>query len=72
VNVGQLQEALPKGGNVSPAILAKLDLAQVYKGKNPVVKILGTGEVTSKFVISDCIISQSAKEKIEKAGGTIK
>jgi large subunit ribosomal protein L15 len=72
VNVGQLEKVLPTGGNVYPALLAKLGLAQVYKGKNPVVKILGTGEVAKKFVISNCIVSKSAKEKIEKAGGTIK
>ena len=34
------------------------------------VKILGNGEVKSKIDITATVFSQSAKEKIEKAGGT--
>ena len=34
------------------------------------VKILATGEVTKKFVIKASAFSGSAKEKLEKAGGT--
>lgn len=37
-----------------------------------VVKILGNGEIKKKIVIKDLPVSQSAKEKIQKAGGTIK
>jgi large subunit ribosomal protein L15 len=36
------------------------------------VKILGTGELKSKFQVEVNAISQSAKEKIEAAGGSIK
>jgi large subunit ribosomal protein L15 len=35
------------------------------------VKILGTGELTKKLTITGCEISKSAREKIEKAGGTV-
>ena len=35
------------------------------------VKLLGTGELTKKLTVSGCSFSASAKEKIEKAGGTI-
>ena len=72
VNVGQLAEIFPQGGNVTPALIAKAGLAEVYKGKNPVVKILGTGEITKKITVSGCKVSASAKTKIEKAGGAIK
>jgi len=34
------------------------------------VKILGEGELTKKFTIKATAFSASAKEKIEKAGGT--
>ncbi len=35
------------------------------------VKILGDGEITKAFKISGCYISESAKEKVTKAGGSI-
>jgi hypothetical protein len=35
------------------------------------VKILGVGEITKKFTLTANAISASAKEKLEKAGGTI-
>ena len=34
------------------------------------VKILGEGELTKKLVVKASAFSASAKEKIEKAGGT--
>ena len=34
-------------------------------------KILGTGEVTKKFSLKVNAVSASAKEKLEKAGGSI-
>lgn len=42
--------------------------------KNPRdgVKILGHGELTKKLTVEACDFSQSAKEKIEKAGGVCK
>ncbi|MFA5623077.1 MAG: 50S ribosomal protein L15 [Candidatus Dojkabacteria bacterium] len=36
------------------------------------VKILGSGEISKKIVIEGIPASQTAKEKVEKAGGTIK
>ncbi len=38
----------------------------------PKIKILGRGKLTKKLIIEGCEMSKSAKEKIEKAGGTIK
>ena len=35
------------------------------------VKVLGTGDITKKLTVDVDRISASAKEKIEKAGGTI-
>ena len=35
------------------------------------LKILGTGEIKSKINIKTDLISKSAKEKLEKLGGTV-
>jgi len=43
----------------------------MIKGRFDSVKILGTGEITKKFVLKNILISKTAKEKIETAGGSI-
>lgn len=60
------------GAIVSPTTLFEKGLVRRVGGKMPAVKILGTGEVTVKISVVDCITSKTAKEKIEKAGGSIK
>jgi len=35
------------------------------------VKILGDGEVTKKFVVKHLLVSRTAREKIEAAGGSV-
>lgn len=57
---------------VSPASLLKKKLITKISGQLPVVKILSTGELDKKVVIVNCLTSQSAKDKVEKAGGKIK
>ena len=36
------------------------------------VKVLGNGEITKKLTVEVDKVSASAKEKIEKAGGSVK
>ena len=54
----------------------KLAIAQILKENGLIrsalkpVKILGNGDIKSKIDITATVFSQSAKEKIEKAGGT--
>ena len=43
----------------------------MVKGRFDSVKILGTGEITKKFVLKNILISKTAREKIETAGGSI-
>ncbi len=43
--------------------------AGVIKKVEDGVKVLGNGEITSKLTVKATAFSQSAKEKIEKAGG---
>ncbi len=70
VNVGTLN-VFAKGDTVSPQTLVAKGLIKEVLGKIPSVKILGTGEITSALTVTGCEISVTAKEKIEKAGGSI-
>jgi large subunit ribosomal protein L15 len=67
VNVGDLDEVFDAGAAVNPATLKEKGLV---KGRHDVLKVLGDGELTKKLAISAHRFSASAKEKIEKAGGT--
>jgi len=71
VNVGALN-IFEIGAIVNPASLFEKNLVRRVAGSFPVVKILGTGEITKKLSIVDCKVSASAKSKIEKAGGSVK
>jgi len=71
VNVSALN-VFTAGGIVNPTTLFEKGIIRRVGGKMPKVKILGTGEITVKVSIVDCIVSKTAKEKIEKAGGNIK
>lgn len=44
----------------------------VKKDFNGIVKILGTGEIAFPIAVSGIKVSESAKMKIEKAGGSVK
>jgi len=71
VNVGSLN-VFAAGSTVSPKTLFEKNLIRNVGGKLPSVKLLGTGDLTVKISVADCVVSKTAKEKIEKAGGTIK
>jgi large subunit ribosomal protein L15 len=70
VNVGALN-IFDNGATIKPIDLLKSDLIRRKGGKLPMVKILGTGELSKKLTIEGCVVSASARAKIEKAGGTI-
>lgn len=68
VNVGQLSELFPAGGDVTKADL----VAKGAVRKNQPVKVLGEGEISVKVTLVDADkVSQSAKTKIEAAGGSV-
>ena len=71
VNLASLESYFAAGDVITPALLIERGVVRGRKGKTPVVKILGDGELTKKFTISGCKISGSAREKIEKAGGSV-
>jgi large subunit ribosomal protein L15 len=67
VNVAAL-ERFDAGAEVTPESLVE---AGVLKNTKIDVKILGNGEVTKKLTVRVHAISATAREKIEKAGGTV-
>jgi len=71
VNVSELEVAFSAGAEVTPATLVAAGVVASRRKKAPAVKILGTGEITKKLAVSGCEVSTSAREKIEKAGGSV-
>ena len=71
VNVSVLESAFENGATVNPKALVAAGVITAKNKKTPAIKILGTGELTKKLTVTNCEVSQSAKEKIEKAGGSI-
>ncbi len=67
VNLGEIGKRYADGETVDAASLVQKGLV---KGASA-VKILGDGEFTKKLTFKVEAISASAKEKIEKAGGTV-
>jgi large subunit ribosomal protein L15 len=72
LNLDVLEKKFEAGEIVNPKSLAEKRLTRRINGRASKVKILGTGELKKKLVFEDCFVSKSAREKIEKAGGTIK
>jgi len=71
INVAALEAGLEAGAAVNPKALVAAGLIGTRRKKAPAVKILGAGELSKKFTVTSCEVSASAKEKIEKAGGTV-
>lgn len=71
VNLTALEEAFATGSEINPRALEAKGIIRIRGGKTPVVKILGTGTLSKKFMITGCLASLSAKEKIEALGGKV-
>lgn len=71
VNVGTLNDLFSDGERITPKLLLSKKLISRSKGRTPKVKILGHGELSKKLTIVNSEVSKSAREVIEKAGGTI-
>jgi large subunit ribosomal protein L15 len=56
---------------VTNTSLFEKGIIEKVKGRIPQVKILGTGTIAIALVVSGCTVSKSAKEAIEKAGGSV-
>jgi large subunit ribosomal protein L15 len=67
VNTGRLAELYPEGGDVTPEDLAAKGAVRAGE----LVKVLGTGDVSTPLRVTAHAFSASAKEKITAAGGTV-
>jgi large subunit ribosomal protein L15 len=67
VNLSDLEERFEAGAEVDPETLRAAGLA---KRRYP-VKVLARGELTKKLTVRAHAFSGAAREKIEKAGGTV-
>ncbi len=61
-----------KGTPVTPEVLVAEGFVRRVGGRVPRVKILGSGEITKSVNIVRLAVSESARKKIEAAGGTVK
>ena len=68
-NLGQIQEIAEKHG--VDTISAEFLLEKGYTSRTEKVKILGAGELTTKLNVSAHACSATAKEAIEKLGGSV-
>ena len=68
VTLYQLEKKFEDGGTVNEASLREIGL---ISGAFDQIKVLGNGELTKKLTVDVDAHSASAKEKIEKAGGSI-
>ncbi len=72
INLSQIDKIVEAGSVVNPAFLNEKGLVQTVSGMMPKVKILSDGELTKKVIFEGCLVSLKAKEKIQKAGGSVK
>jgi large subunit ribosomal protein L15 len=68
VNIADLSKTFADGAKVTPMALLKKGL--ISHGDRG-VKVLGQGSIAIKLTITDCAMSQTAKKKIEDAGGKV-
>ncbi|MEI6238614.1 MAG: 50S ribosomal protein L15 [bacterium] len=71
VNLGAIEGAFKAGEKVTPATLIEKNLVKLIESKTPAIKILSQGDITKKLSFEGLLFSAGAKEKIEKAGGSI-
>jgi large subunit ribosomal protein L15 len=73
VNVGAIQKAIDAGKLDASSALdqAALDAAGLTRGGKDGVRVLGKGELTAKLNLTVAGASKSAREAIEKAGGSL-
>jgi len=73
INLEKIQKFIDKktinsSDTINSTLLKKL---KIIKKNSQILKILGTGEIKVKINIEADLISKSAKEKLEKVGGSI-
>jgi len=68
VSIAQLEKHFSDGDTVNEEILREKN---IVNRNSDIIKVLGQGNISKKLTIAVDAISGSAREKIEKAGGTV-
>ena len=71
VTLTQIDAVVSNGAELTRNSLFEMGIVSKVKGKVPGVKILSTGTISKKVTVKGIPMSKSAKEAIEKAGGTV-
>lgn len=71
VNLDQLQKHFENGAEITPHSLFELGLIRRDGGRLPKVKVLSRGDISKKLTFKKVAVSEEARARIEKAGGTI-
>lgn len=71
LNVGELTRFFPAGAIVTPEALVRAGAIARVRGRIPVVKILGGGELGAPLAVKGCAVSTAARTKIEAVGGRV-
>ncbi len=67
VNLDRIAKLFPEGGEITVDALVAAGAVR----KNELVKVLGTGEISAAYTVTVDKVSESAKAKIEAAGGSV-
>ncbi|PJE59732.1 MAG: 50S ribosomal protein L15 [Candidatus Portnoybacteria bacterium CG10_big_fil_rev_8_21_14_0_10_44_7] len=71
LNLAVLEKKFSAGDIVDLAKIKALGLVWTKKSRPAKVKILGQGELNKKLTVRGLPVSQTARQKIEKAGGRV-
>lgn len=68
VNIDDLEKRFEAGASVNEAALRE---AGLVRGRLDAIKLLGRGEITKSLTVEVDLVTASAREKLEKAGGSL-
>lgn len=71
VNLATLDTLFENGATVSPDTLIEKKVLTRREATKRGVKVLAHGDIATKIAVTGCVVSTTAKEKIEKAGGSV-
>ena len=71
LNLTDIEKKFKTGEKVSPQTLIEKGILHKISKRGINVKILAKGEISHALEFENCLVSKTAKEKIEKAGGKI-
>lgn len=71
VSLAGLERVFTAGDRVDPKTLVGKGLVSRISGRVPTVKILATGTLSKRLIISGCTLSEAARVAVVSAGGEV-